>query len=37
MAATDDLLESLAAAHDFDDQPTGMRMPLEFIEDIAFL
>jgi hypothetical protein len=37
MAATDDLLKSLAAAHDFDDQPTGMRVPLEFIEDIAFL
>jgi len=37
MAATDDLLKSLAAAHDFDDQPTGMRVPLEFVEDIAFL
>ena len=36
MAATDDLLKSLAAAHDFDDQPTGMRVPLEFVDDIPF-
>lgn len=37
MAATYDLLKSLAAAHDFDDQPTGMWVPLEFVEDIPFL
>ena len=37
MAATDDLFKSLAAAHDFDDQPTVMLVPLELVEDIAFL
>ena len=37
MATTDDLLKSLAAAHDFDDQPAAMLVPLEFVEDIAFL
>ena len=37
MPATDDLFKSLAAAHDFDDQSTGMLIPLELVEDIAFL
>ena len=36
MTATDDLFESLAAAHDFDDQSTGMLIPFELVEDIAF-
>ena len=37
MTATDDLFKSLAAAHDFDDQSTGMLIPFELVEDIAFL
>lgn len=37
MTATDDLFKSLAAAHDFDDQSTGMLMPFELVQDIAFL
>ena len=35
MIAADDLLETFAATHDFDDEPAGLGISLVFIDEIA--
>jgi hypothetical protein len=37
MVTADDFLEPFAAAHDFEDEAAGLRMPFAFVDEIAFL